>query len=260
MEIEKAFGENVRYFRKLQGLSQEQLAELAELDRTYISSIERGERNVSLKNIEKLANSLTVRPEELLGDKSAFSKLFSGETGIDAAMAFYKQLIVDDDRIKLLQMHDMKVAGSVPSVMWELFGAILTGKRGTGGAAGADLDGWEVKSAKFGGSFEYQYHLNTGLQKLEEDCLVNHLFCSYSEDYSVIEVRVIKGAALAEKYFKAWIPLYLENYNQEVESSARRQRFRKSIAKGTVSDLGLLILEVKDGEVTYSDQAALDNF
>ncbi|MFC2057612.1 helix-turn-helix domain-containing protein, partial [Campylobacterota bacterium] len=45
---------------------QERLAELAELDRTYISGIERGRRNIGIKNIFKLANALNIPPYKLL--------------------------------------------------------------------------------------------------------------------------------------------------------------------------------------------------
>ncbi|RUO54949.1 hypothetical protein CWI69_00820 [Pseudidiomarina halophila] len=168
-------------------------------------------------------------------------------------------MIVDDDRLKLLKMYKMKVAGSVPSVLWELFGAILTGKKGAGGV-GADLDGWEVKSAKDGGAYEYQYHLKTGLQKLKEDCEVNHLFCNYNKDYSRLEVRAIHGSDLADEYFKAWTPKYEANYDPTVDSAARRQRFRRNIPKGKVNELGVLILRIENGIVTHRDQEALDNF
>ena len=60
------FGERVRSFRAKRSLSQEQLADLAELDRTYISGIERGIRNVSLMNIVKIADALDINPSELL--------------------------------------------------------------------------------------------------------------------------------------------------------------------------------------------------
>ena len=53
------------YFSKSRGLSQEKLAELANLHRTYISGIEGGERNVSLINIEKIAEALKINLEEL---------------------------------------------------------------------------------------------------------------------------------------------------------------------------------------------------
>ncbi|MBD1907184.1 helix-turn-helix transcriptional regulator [Trichocoleus sp. FACHB-90] len=64
-ELEK-FGEQVRQLRKALGLSQEDLAELTDLHRTYIGGIERGERNVALINIVRLAKALNVSPSELL--------------------------------------------------------------------------------------------------------------------------------------------------------------------------------------------------
>ncbi|MEG3848190.1 helix-turn-helix transcriptional regulator [Microcoleus sp. herbarium19] len=62
----KIFGEQVRKLRKARGLSQEELAELAELHRNYIGGIERGERNVALLNIVRLAKALGVSLSELL--------------------------------------------------------------------------------------------------------------------------------------------------------------------------------------------------
>ncbi len=58
--------ENVRNFRKQHGYSQEALADYCELHRTYIGSIERGERNVSLSTLEVLARALGVSVPELL--------------------------------------------------------------------------------------------------------------------------------------------------------------------------------------------------
>ena len=56
------FGKKLRLLRDLQGISQEELASRAGLHRTYIGSIERGERNLSLKNIYKLADALNITP------------------------------------------------------------------------------------------------------------------------------------------------------------------------------------------------------
>lgn len=64
-ELEK-FGAQVRQLRKALGLSQEDLAELTDLHRTYIGGIERGERNVALINIVRLAKALNVSPSDLL--------------------------------------------------------------------------------------------------------------------------------------------------------------------------------------------------
>jgi transcriptional regulator with XRE-family HTH domain len=57
---------NVRQLRVKKALSQEALAELAGLHRTYLGSIERGERNVSIDNIGRLADALGVSASELL--------------------------------------------------------------------------------------------------------------------------------------------------------------------------------------------------
>lgn len=60
-DIKKIFGRNVRSHREKLGISQEKLAELCYLHRTYIGAIERGERNVSLENIQKIAKALDVK-------------------------------------------------------------------------------------------------------------------------------------------------------------------------------------------------------
>jgi transcriptional regulator with XRE-family HTH domain len=60
------FGRRVRQLRLRRGLSQEKLAELADLHRNYVGGIERGERNVALLNIIALARALRVKPAKLL--------------------------------------------------------------------------------------------------------------------------------------------------------------------------------------------------
>jgi transcriptional regulator with XRE-family HTH domain len=60
LDINQRFGKAIRRRRREMDLSQEELAERAQLHRTYISSIERGQRNPSLENIEKLAKALDI--------------------------------------------------------------------------------------------------------------------------------------------------------------------------------------------------------
>ena len=66
----KQFGENLRRLRKEKNLSQEQLAFDAQLDRSFVGQVERGERNLSLLSILRLADALKIPPE----------KLFSGDS------------------------------------------------------------------------------------------------------------------------------------------------------------------------------------
>jgi transcriptional regulator with XRE-family HTH domain len=68
MDIKKKFGETVKRLRLEKGLSQEALALEAEIDRTYIPSIEKGERNVSITIIEKLSKALKVSISSMFED------------------------------------------------------------------------------------------------------------------------------------------------------------------------------------------------
>ena len=65
MKILDVFGSNVRHLRLQKNISQEKLAELCGLHRTYISDIERFNRNVSLKNVQKISEVLGVEVYEL---------------------------------------------------------------------------------------------------------------------------------------------------------------------------------------------------
>ncbi|MGH9865104.1 MAG: helix-turn-helix domain-containing protein [Candidatus Acidiferrales bacterium] len=64
-QVKKRFGARVREIRKQKGFSQETLALVCELDRTYVGGVERGERNISLVNIHKIATALGVPVAEL---------------------------------------------------------------------------------------------------------------------------------------------------------------------------------------------------
>lgn len=68
LERRQAFGRRVRALRQERGLSQEALADLVGIHRTYVGSVERGERNISLDNINVLADTLGVSPARLVDD------------------------------------------------------------------------------------------------------------------------------------------------------------------------------------------------
>jgi transcriptional regulator with XRE-family HTH domain len=64
-QIQQRFGERVRKLRKQKGLSQEGLALACDMDRSYIGGVERGERNISIINIYRIAKALGVPAKEL---------------------------------------------------------------------------------------------------------------------------------------------------------------------------------------------------
>lgn len=64
--INELFGQKIRQVRQSRGLSQEEFAFITGLHRTYIGQIERAEKNITLKNIEKIAISLHLDPKDLL--------------------------------------------------------------------------------------------------------------------------------------------------------------------------------------------------
>jgi transcriptional regulator with XRE-family HTH domain len=67
----KRFGKRVRLLREQSRLSQEALAAKAGIHRTYMGSVERGERNISLRNIVRIAVALGVHPRELFDEREA---------------------------------------------------------------------------------------------------------------------------------------------------------------------------------------------
>lgn len=68
MNIKEKFGKKVKFLRIQKGWSQEAFAHKANLDRTYIPSIEKGERNVSITVIKKISTALDISVSELLKD------------------------------------------------------------------------------------------------------------------------------------------------------------------------------------------------
>jgi transcriptional regulator with XRE-family HTH domain len=65
-DINKKVGERIRKYRLAKGLSQEQLAFEADLHRAYIGQIERGEKNIGVQNLDKIAKAFKISPAKLL--------------------------------------------------------------------------------------------------------------------------------------------------------------------------------------------------
>lgn len=68
-DLVRVFAFNVRRLRQARGLSQEELADIAGVHRTYVGMLERGEKNVTIYNIERIALALHVRPGQLLDEQ-----------------------------------------------------------------------------------------------------------------------------------------------------------------------------------------------
>jgi transcriptional regulator with XRE-family HTH domain len=65
-DLQRELGQNLRQLREARGLSQEKFADVLGVHRTYMGGVERGERNLTLKSVEKIAAKLDVEPLELL--------------------------------------------------------------------------------------------------------------------------------------------------------------------------------------------------
>jgi transcriptional regulator with XRE-family HTH domain len=80
-ELRRILAENLRFLRKQKGLSQEKLAEVCGIHRTYVGSVERCERNVTLSSLELLASALDVSVPNLLMKNLGCNDNFNQDTG-----------------------------------------------------------------------------------------------------------------------------------------------------------------------------------
>ncbi len=126
---------------------------------------------------------------------------------------------------------------------WEVFAAILVRTTGTESNAGIDLVGYEVKSAKDRGGFEYQYHRNSWQKKFDDDRAADHICISYRDNLSHVEVWHCTGADIA-LFLNAWL-------KDNPYSKPTEQRFRRSISYRWISENATLLLKIEDGRATY---------
>ena len=146
-------------------------------------------------------------------------------------------------KLRLYQARNIRTAGGTTMASdWEVFASILVDDIGQKLAAGIDLSNFEVKSAVSGGSFEYQYHRNTGLQKLAHDIRVGHLFFEHANNLRNVNLWYAHGRQMKTGFFKKWLDEYPDPYPQ---------RYRKNIPYGWVKEHGTLLMTLTDGEVTY---------
>jgi CheY-like chemotaxis protein/DNA-binding XRE family transcriptional regulator len=108
VDVKKMFGSSVKTWRKRLGISQEELAERAELHRTYVSDVERGARNLSLESITRMAHALNISVAELFPAAVPINK-----TGAGKSNGFSKEwvdilLVEDNDDDVELTLHAFK--------------------------------------------------------------------------------------------------------------------------------------------------------
>ena len=98
-DIKKSFGSSVKGWRQQLGFSQEELAERADLHRTYISDVERGARNLSLESINKLAHALDISVSALfpVGEGDHTNAAGGTEPGLNSGRKVVDILLVEDN-------------------------------------------------------------------------------------------------------------------------------------------------------------------
>ncbi len=200
------FAANLRKARIAQTLSQEELAASAGLHRTYISSIERGERNISIDNMQKLAVALGIPLPILLLDTEL--------TELDQLMPFIHQYqalatkhgihdVFQDNGGKLLQM------------------LIITGLKVLPGREGNDAideygNEYELKAVNIAltTSFSTHHHLNPVI--LNKYRQVKWMFAIY-ENIHLIEIYRLEASQL-EPYFQKWESRWHEQGGKDINN------------------------------------------
>lgn len=174
---------------------------------------------------------------------------------IEAAMDFYHRYLGGPAREKraLREQYGFEPdSQTAASGDWELWAAILLGVQRSGERYGHDLKLAEVKSGKAGSSFEYQYHREGGVAKLDAERDVYHIYVTHSESMQKVDVVVVQGEDLAT-VFESWREGLIRNYE-----SPDAQRYRKSVARGHVGRLGKPLLKIAGGELKWYETRPLD--
>lgn len=152
-------------------------------------------------------------------------------------------------KLRLYAARNVRAGSLITPSDWEVFASILVNDLGTKLGAGIDLSGYEVKSATHGSNYEYQYHKNTGKEKLRKDVEVGHLFFDHADYLAHVDLRYAHGSWMKDDFFGKWEKEYPDPYPQ---------RYRKSMPFSWVKSHGVLLMTIEKGEVTFPRSAKAD--
>ena len=160
---------------------------------------------------------------------------------------FYKGMLKDvERRLPTFRKYNISEEKILSYTDWECLGAIILGDKGNG-KYGSDLHKHEIKSAKIGHSFEYQYCKHSGNRKLDGDKLVNHLVIFYSPDYRDVTARLLTSDIMGP-VIESWRDDVVASYNGDHPV----QRNRHSVSYGFAVENGEVILKIENGELVES--------
>lgn len=167
-----------------------------------------------------------------------------GESNVNAAYDFFLNHMYNPLQSKkpIYEARGVRLGCIVPPSDWEVFASILVDRKGNGTNSGVDLIGYEVKSAHNSGNYEYQYHKDTGLQKLANDSFSDHLFIDHSDFLNKVVVRFLYGSQAKELYFDKWLSNYPNPYPQ---------RYRKNIPYKWVVNNAKVLLVLDKSKITF---------
>lgn len=137
----------------------------------------------------------------------------------------------------------IRLGTAVAASDWEVLASLLVGSKGNGGVSGVDLGDFEVKSVLGDGGYEYQYHKETGVEKLKKDATVGHLFFNHINFLNKIELRYVHGIEAKKEHFDVWAANYPNPYPQ---------RYRNSISFGWAKKNAKLLLVIENGKVVLN--------
>lgn len=171
------------------------------------------------------------------------------------AYEYYAEHILTpyEAKVPIHEEHGFKF--TVPFRDWEVFVALLTDDRGTGKSSGSDLQNHEVKSVSGTGGAEYQYHRNSGLEKLEHDKSLAHIVIAYRNGYRDLDVYVLSPEQFVEIAEAGdWRGRIWSAYHDP--DGPLQQRCRLGIPFAEVQRLGEHIMTVRDGRLEENPAAS----